>query len=311
MGEKIGIINLYRIRSSTNDIIHCDLHSGNIFQDNLHSVYIGDLGISISVNKTSDKVSKGIYGALPYISPEVLQGKPFTKASDIYSFGMIMWEISSGKLVFSDYKNNDSSLAIEICFKELRPNILKGTATCYANLLKKCWDEDPEKRPSALEIHEIISKWKNSTETLSEFLKSDKEMVIEIKELTPNILKNLLREDWEKDPEQALEFHNSTEFLTEFLKSNKEMVIENNDFTRNNIEDTINFISNINQALTEFLKSDKEIVIENNGFNNIEDSTIYTSNFISYVNQQSLEHIAANDTTVFLLILFLLKILKM
>ncbi|CAG8503351.1 7709_t:CDS:2, partial [Gigaspora rosea] len=38
-------------------------------------------------------------------------------------------------------------------------------------------------------------------------------------------------EDWEKDPEQALEFHNSTEFLTEFLKSNKEMVIENNDFT--------------------------------------------------------------------------------
>ncbi|CAG8675786.1 15870_t:CDS:1, partial [Dentiscutata heterogama] len=43
----------------------------------------------------------------------------------------------------------------------------------------ECWDKDPENRPSAIEIYETILKWKNSTEILSEFLKSDKEMVIE------------------------------------------------------------------------------------------------------------------------------------
>ncbi|RIB07213.1 kinase-like domain-containing protein, partial [Gigaspora rosea] len=110
-----------------------------------------------------------IYGVLPYIAPEVLQGKLFTKASDIYSFGMIMWENSSGNFVFSDYKNNDSNLAIEICFKELRPNILKGTAICYAELLKRCWDKNPNNRPSAIEVHETILKWKNSTEVLADF----------------------------------------------------------------------------------------------------------------------------------------------
>ncbi|RIB04976.1 kinase-like domain-containing protein [Gigaspora rosea] len=162
-----------------NDIIHCDLHSGNIFQNDLHNAYIGDLGIAKSINKTLDKEVRGIYGSLPYVAPEVLRGNPFTNASDIYSFGMLMWEISSGSLVFSDYKDDGSNLIVEICFNELRPNILKGTATCYANLLKKCWDKDPNKRPSAIEIHETILSWKNNPEILLEFLKSDKEMVIE------------------------------------------------------------------------------------------------------------------------------------
>ncbi|RIB02348.1 hypothetical protein C2G38_2291683 [Gigaspora rosea] len=46
-------------------------------------------------------------------------------------------------------------------------------------LLKRCWDKDPDKRPSALEIYEIIINWKNGTKILSEFRNSDKEMVIE------------------------------------------------------------------------------------------------------------------------------------
>ncbi|RIB02382.1 hypothetical protein C2G38_2227973 [Gigaspora rosea] len=48
-------------------------------------------GLATSINKTLDKESGGIYGVLLYIAPEVLQGEPFTKATDIYSFGMIMW----------------------------------------------------------------------------------------------------------------------------------------------------------------------------------------------------------------------------
>ncbi|RIB07210.1 kinase-like domain-containing protein [Gigaspora rosea] len=162
-----------------NDIIHCDLHSGNIFQNDLYNAYIGDLGIAILVYKTLDKESKGIYGALLYVALEALQGSPFTKASNIYSFGMIMWKISLGNYVFSNYKNNDSSLVIEICFKELRPNILKGTPTCYAELLKRCWDKNPNNHPSAIEVHETILKWKNSTEILANFLRSDEKMEIE------------------------------------------------------------------------------------------------------------------------------------
>ncbi|RIB00086.1 kinase-like domain-containing protein [Gigaspora rosea] len=75
-------------------LIHRDLHSGNILQDNLHSAYISDLELSITTNfRTLNMERRGVYGILPYIAPEVLDGEQYTTASDIYSFGIIMWEI--------------------------------------------------------------------------------------------------------------------------------------------------------------------------------------------------------------------------
>ncbi|CAG8778951.1 8820_t:CDS:1, partial [Ambispora leptoticha] len=73
----------------SHNIIHRDLHSGNILQNKLYSAYIGDLGIAISIDEESETKFKGVYGNLPYISPEVLQGKSYEKLSDIYSFGII------------------------------------------------------------------------------------------------------------------------------------------------------------------------------------------------------------------------------
>ncbi|CAG8837108.1 34760_t:CDS:1, partial [Gigaspora margarita] len=52
---------------------------------------------------------------------------------------------------------NGSILGIEI-IKGLRPNILNGTARCYAELMQKCWDKDPKNRPSAIKINETILK---------------------------------------------------------------------------------------------------------------------------------------------------------
>src|SRR5277367_261644 len=73
------------------NLIHQDLHSGNILQDNLYSAYIADLGLSISANIALKTESDKVCGILPYIAPEVLYGNPYTVESDIYSFGIIMW----------------------------------------------------------------------------------------------------------------------------------------------------------------------------------------------------------------------------
>ena len=72
------------------DLIHCDLHSGNILLNSLKSAYIADLALSITSNIASKSNLDGIYGILPYIAPEVLNKHPYTKESDIYSFGIIM-----------------------------------------------------------------------------------------------------------------------------------------------------------------------------------------------------------------------------
>src|SRR2546421_136147 len=69
------------------NIIHQDLHSGNILCESENDVIISDLGISKSAIEYTD--DNNYYGIISYMAPEILQRKKYTTASDIYSFSMI------------------------------------------------------------------------------------------------------------------------------------------------------------------------------------------------------------------------------
>ncbi|CAG8575969.1 19553_t:CDS:2, partial [Racocetra fulgida] len=96
------------------------LHSGNILVISQNNVKIGDFGISKPANSTTD--TKEIYGVIPYIAPEIFNGEKYTTASDIYSFGMIMWEMTIGQKPFSD-RNHDEYLILDI-LNGLRPELI-------------------------------------------------------------------------------------------------------------------------------------------------------------------------------------------
>jgi serine/threonine protein kinase len=120
-----------------------------------YKAYISDLGLSRPIKSSLKKDE--IYGVIPFMAPEILRGEPYTPASDIYSFSMIMWEFTSGIPPFND-KEHDLQLSLSICEGE-RPEIIKNTPQCYVDLMKKCWNEDSSKRPSALEVKNIIKEW--------------------------------------------------------------------------------------------------------------------------------------------------------
>ena len=152
------------------NLIHRDLHSGNILQDNLYSAYIADLGLSISANIALGGC--GVYGVLPYIAPEVLCGNPYTISSDIYSFGIIMWEIVSGRAV--PFNGNHTQFQIQV-HKGLRPPITQIISQCcYMDLMKKCWDGNPQNRPSAAEIYKNFAEWQNDEKILLELTEFSK-----------------------------------------------------------------------------------------------------------------------------------------
>src|SRR5437016_5034747 len=115
------------------DLIHCDLHSGNILIQ-AGACYITDLGLCGPVD---DELSGKIYGIIPYIAPEILQGGKNTKRSDVYSIGILMWEIFAGQPPFDD-RAHDVDLILQIC-KGLRPQTLLEIPDDYTKMMRKCW----------------------------------------------------------------------------------------------------------------------------------------------------------------------------
>ncbi|CAB4427274.1 unnamed protein product [Rhizophagus irregularis] len=147
--ERIQIID--SIIDAVDDIhgersIHRDLHSGNIlFSQNDQIFYISDFGFCGPANKPLDS----IYGNLSYIAPEVIVNKKYTFASDIYSIGILMWEISSGQPPFIN--KHDYDLAIRI-INGMRPKTIPDTPLEYKELMEQCWDANPTKRPDIITL---------------------------------------------------------------------------------------------------------------------------------------------------------------
>ncbi|CAG8499738.1 13_t:CDS:2 [Racocetra fulgida] len=154
-----------------NESVHRDLHSGNILIHSNHYPCISDLGLARHANINIEE--KDIYGVLPYVAPEVLCRKPYEKASDIYSFGILMTEISSGKPPHWKVPH-DISLALEI-INGLRPKFGKGTPKIYIKLAYQCMDADPSKRPTAGDCYELINSW---CDTLRYNVKREEEISI-------------------------------------------------------------------------------------------------------------------------------------
>jgi serine/threonine protein kinase len=136
------------------ELIHRDLHIGNILKLK-YKTAITDMGLS---KPASENAGIGIYGVLPYIAPEILRGRNYTKASDIYSFGILMYEVISGLPPYHDL-SHDENLAIKIC-QGLRPRFNTKVPQLIVHLIKRCLDADPLDRPTAKEINDILRKWR-------------------------------------------------------------------------------------------------------------------------------------------------------
>ncbi|RIB19843.1 kinase-like domain-containing protein [Gigaspora rosea] len=131
----------------TKDIVHRDLHSKNIL---IHQgkALIADFGLSKYSNEASTS-SSDIHGMFAYIEPQcfIQLGKKVERGykSDVYSLGVLFWELTSGVPPFSGVAKYSINMFIA---RGDREKIIPNTPQAYVDLFMKCWSSDPDKRPT-------------------------------------------------------------------------------------------------------------------------------------------------------------------
>ncbi|GBC01636.1 hypothetical protein RclHR1_04270014 [Rhizophagus clarus] len=199
LGIARGLINIHNA-----GFVHKNFHSGNILFRK--TAYISNLGMCQPANIMQSVNEERIYGVLPFIAPEVLRGHQYTKAADIYSFGIIMNEFLSEEIPFNDVPH-DEFLAVKIC-NGLRPNISKDVPKLLVDLITKCWDAEIDNRPTTKELCQILKKWDDDIKG-----NQDSEICLQIKEydgIGENKFKN-------KSSEEKPEIHPQAIYTSRFL----------------------------------------------------------------------------------------------
>lgn len=148
-------------------VIHRDIKPGNLMISDRGQVKIADFGIALATQDMSKKLtSTGEFVGTPgYLSPEVCLGKPIDQRSDIFSLGIVMFEMLSGHTPFSD--ESPLGLMLEVVkaeipdIQQLNDDVDPQTAAILARMLAK----EPEDRfqschdlVAALEAHPAVAR---------------------------------------------------------------------------------------------------------------------------------------------------------
>jgi len=139
------------LHSQNPPVVHRDLKSLNLLVADDFTVKVADFGLSkaTSGNSLNSKV-----GSLNWCAPEILlQSAPYTRAGDVYSYGMVLWEIVTHEAPFANM--HPLQIVRSIDQGELPP-IPQTCEENYAKLIRSCWSMDPKNRPDFVAICKLL-----------------------------------------------------------------------------------------------------------------------------------------------------------
>jgi len=139
------------------NILHRDLKSMNVLLDKLHRVKLGDFGLARVKQESSSQNTQRSMGTTSWMAPELFKRRAeYTKACDVYSLGMLLWELASRQIPFADAP--DPGVIMTWVMQGNREAIPVGTPVWYSLLIQACWDAEPTKRPEIAEVVQQLEK---------------------------------------------------------------------------------------------------------------------------------------------------------
>lgn len=204
-------------------IIHRDIKPQNIMIQDDGRIKITDFGIAMALNATQLTQTNSVMGSVHYLPPEQASGKGATVKSDIYSMGILMYELLTGTVPFK------GDNAVEIALKHMKdkiPSIRKQDPSIpqsVENILMKATAKNPRNRyDSAREMHDDL------VACLTEEHANDKKITFEYPEndidsdtpTTPPVTKPKKKVEKPKDSDEDLE--DTEELVTEIPNENSD-----------------------------------------------------------------------------------------
>lgn len=134
-----------------NHIVHRDIKPQNILVNNHKEIKVTDFGIALALSATSMTQTNAVLGSVHYLSPEQARGGIATKKSDIYSLGIVLFELLTGRLPFS------GESAVSIALKHLQQDLpsirqwVSDVPQSLENVVLKATTKDPTHRYASVE----------------------------------------------------------------------------------------------------------------------------------------------------------------
>eukprot|EP01125_Pyxidicula_operculata_P007412 TRINITY_DN251_c3_g1_i2.p1 TRINITY_DN251_c3_g1~~TRINITY_DN251_c3_g1_i2.p1 ORF type:complete len:301 (+),score=37.00 TRINITY_DN251_c3_g1_i2:22-924(+) len=149
---KDAALGINWLHCSNPAFIHRDLKSSNLLIDENGKVKVCDFGLAQvkpqGIMLQDEDLAKG---TPLWMAPEVMEFREFNEKADVYSFGIVLWELLTRQEPFSHHRNYKKFKAA-VCDYNERPPIPEDCEPSLANLMRSCWDKNPAVRPPFKEI---------------------------------------------------------------------------------------------------------------------------------------------------------------
>jgi hypothetical protein len=131
-------------------IVHRDLAARNLLVNSKRVVKVADFGLARITNEdTYASTVDASAGPAKWMAPETIEKGKFSPAGDVWSFGVVLWELATGKRPFADMTAAAAAVAIAKGERLPRPADISDELW---TLMQSCWHTDPHKRPSMAQI---------------------------------------------------------------------------------------------------------------------------------------------------------------
>jgi tRNA A-37 threonylcarbamoyl transferase component Bud32 len=122
-------------------VVHRDLKSPNLLVDKNFNVKIADFGLA----RVKAQMMTGNLGTCQYMAPEVIQSATYTEKADVYSFGIVIWEVLSRQAPYQGMQ--PMQIAYTVIHQRNRPPIAPHWPKELVSIMTDCWAPDPASRP--------------------------------------------------------------------------------------------------------------------------------------------------------------------